>query len=295
MVNVFRHYLSHPWMSGKETKHHLLPKRWLQGLCLAFICLSFSTTQADEAETPLSAADIMLKVDQRDTGSSEISTSTLTLIDSRDRRRNRELKMFRLDQGDVEKSIIYFLSPADVQGTAYMTFDWEEENKDNDSWLYLPALQQVRRLAAADESGAFMGSDFSYTDINGLEYRDFTYEMASESEEVNGHDCWVIISTPVDDSVIKKTGYKRLKSWVRKDIYMTVRSQIDLERGNRVKYFNADNIEEIDGIWTAKTLQMVTTRNNERQHSSVLQFHEVQYNRDVDASQFDTQAMQRGL
>lgn len=251
---------------------------------------AFATEQKE-----LSAAQIMKKVDERYTGDTRMSTSLLTLIDKKDRQRNRELKLFGLENKEVEKSIIYFLSPSDVKGTAYMSFDWKDESKEDDAWLYLPALSKVRRVASNDESGAFMGSDFSYADINGNDYQDYHYKMLTQSERVDGHDCWVIVSQPKDESIVDKTGYTESKSWVRKDIFMVIQSQIFVKKAGRIKYFSASDIEQIDGIWTAKALQMITTRNGQKEHASVLKFDKILYNQKVDENIFDTDAMQRGI
>lgn len=254
-----------------------------------------ATDAEEKAARELDATEIMRRVDKRYTGDTQTSVSTLTLIDKKGRERNRELKMFSLDKPDVEKSIVYFLAPADVKGTAYMSFDWQDENREDDSWLYLPALQQVKRVAASDESGAFMGSDFSYADINGMDFEDFDYAMLKESEMVNGHDCWLIESRPKSVKIVEKTGYTSAQSWVRKDIFMVVQGKIEVKKGKKTKYFSATDLEQIDGIWTAKTLQMITTRNGKKDHASVFKFSEVLYNQQVDESRFDTQAMQRGI
>eukprot|EP01026_Neomeris_dumetosa_P024532 TRINITY_DN203953_c0_g1_i1.p1 TRINITY_DN203953_c0_g1~~TRINITY_DN203953_c0_g1_i1.p1 ORF type:complete len:120 (-),score=6.35 TRINITY_DN203953_c0_g1_i1:81-440(-) len=119
--------------------------------------------------------------------------------------------------------------------------------------------------------------------------------MENESEDVDGHDCWVIMSTPKDETVISETGYTQIKSWVRKDNFMVVKSVINLKKGKRIKYFSAKDIAEIEGVWTAKTLQMVTTKRGKKEHASVLKITDIKYNREVDESQFDTQAMQRGI
>lgn len=258
-------------------------------------CAAFAETAARMPPQPLDATEIMRRVDERYTGDTQIATSVLTLIDKKDRQRTRELKMFSLDKADVEKSIIYFLAPADVKGTAYMAFDWEDEKREDDSWLYLPTLQQVKRVAAADESGSFMGSDFSYADINGLDFEDFTYVMLKESDMINGQDCWVIESTPKNAGVVEKTGYTSSQSWVRKDLFMVVQGKIEVKKGKRTKYFSASDIEPINDIWTARTLQMITTRNGQKEHASIIQFDQVIYNERVDESRFDTSAMQRGL
>lgn len=243
----------------------------------------------------LTAAEVMKKVDDRYTGDTSYSDAVLTLIDKKDRQRVRNLAMYGQTKTDVEKAVIFFLMPADVKGTAYMSFDWDDENKEDDAWLYLPALQKIKRIASTDESGAFMGSDFSYTDINGTDYPDFNYTMEKESEMVDGHDCWVITSTPKNDDIVDKTGYTLAKSWVRKDIFLVVKGIINVKRGKRIKYFSASELEKIDGVWTAKKLQMITTRNNKKEHASVLTVNNTRYNQGVDEDIFTTQAMQRGL
>ncbi|VUD40438.1 hypothetical protein TDB9533_00225 [Thalassocella blandensis] len=265
----------------------------LRRLTLLTTLLSCACNQAFADK--INADYIMKQSDDRYTGDTQLSESTLTLIDKKGRERVRELKLFGIDKDKVEKSLIFFMSPSDVEGTAYMSFDWEDESKEDDAWLYLPALQKIKRVASSDESGAFMGSDFSYADINGLDYEDFTYRLLKENEQVDGEDCWVIESTPKDKSIIDKTGYTSAQTWVRKDNFMQVKSIIQLEKARKVKYFVARDIEKIQDVWTAKTLQMVTTRNDKKEHASVLKLNNIRYNDKVDESMFDTQAMQRGI
>ncbi len=243
----------------------------------------------------LSAYDIMKRVDERYEGDTRTSKATLILMDKQDRQRVREIEMNGFEKEDVEKSLMVFRSPSDVAGTSYMSWDWKDENKEDDAWLYLPALQKIRRVAASDESGSFMGSDFSYADINGLELNDFSYEIEKDSDPVDGVDCWVITTTPKHDEAIKTTGYTSATSWVRKDSFMIVKGIINVKKGKRVKYFSVKDIEQIDGIWTAHTLQMITTRNNKKEHASILKIRDVVYNKGVDESLFDTAVMQRGL
>ena len=268
-------------------------------LMTALIVIGFGKAAASYAQSSnpeaLTAAQIMKKESDRYTGDSQSSKSTLTLIDKKGRERVRNLKLFSIENSEVEKAVIYFMTPADVKGTAYMSFDWTDEAKEDEAWLYLPALEQVNRVAASDESGSFMGSDFSYFDVNGTDYEDFHYTLVKDSDPVNGKDCWVIESTPKDKSIIKKTGYLKSKSWVQKDTFMVVRGEIQLKKGKKTKYFSANTIEQIDGIWTVTEMQMITTRKGKKEHASVLKFSDVQYNTKVDESQFTTQAIQRGV
>ncbi len=246
----------------------------------------------------LTAFEVMQKVDNRYTGDTAISTSTMVLVDKKGRERNRQLKIYSVDQGDVERSVSYFLTPADVKDTAYLSFDYEQESKDDDSWLYLPALKKVKRIAASDKSNSFMGSDFSFADINGVNIHWYDYEFISESVEVDGYDCWHISSTPKQefyDKAIEETGALKSEIWVRKDNFVQIQGKIYLKKGKKVKYFSARDIQEIDGVWTPKKLQMITTKNGKREHSSVILLSDIAYNTPVEDTLFSTQAIQLGV
>jgi outer membrane lipoprotein-sorting protein len=257
-----------------------------------FFCFVFIFSGQTVAMT---ASEIMAKVDARDTGKSSVSNTIMILIDKKDRKRVREIQLFSKEYSDVDKSVSFFKAPADVRGTSYMSFNWENSNKEDDSWLYLPALQKVNRIASSDRSGSFMGSDFTYTDIDGFEFSDYTYEMKKESDIVDGKDCWVIELNPRSKEVINKTGYLKSVQWIRKDIYFAVKGRILVKKGKKVKLFLAKDLNKINGIWTAKTLQMITTKNKKIQHKSIFQLKDIKYNVPVEDSLFATEAMRRGL
>lgn len=246
----------------------------------------------------LSAYDVMTQADNRYNGESSIGQYTMVLIDRRERQRVRNLRIYSKDFGEDNKALSLFESPADIKGTAYLNFDWENQDRDDDSWLYLPALQRVKRIASSDTSNSFLGSDFTYADINGIELDWYDYSFVNESELIDGHDVWVVEAIPKPEFKQKAedaTGYSKTQSWIRKDNLVQVRGQAWELKGNRIKYFNSSEIELIDDIWTTKRLQVITTRNGRREHASVLQINSIDYNVAVDDSAFTTEYMQRGL
>jgi len=246
----------------------------------------------------LSAREVMERVDNRYDGDTAIADYTMVLIDRRERQRTRSLRIYSKDYGEDSRQLSQFESPVDIRGTAYLNFDWDDAERDDDSWLYLPALQRVRRIASSDTSDSFLGSDFTYADINGIELSWYDFTFVNESEQVDGFDTWVIEATAKTEFKEKAedaTGYSKLQSWIRKDNFVQVRGQAWELRGNRIKYFTASEIEEIDGIWTVRRLQAITTRNGRQEHASVLQLNNVVYNDPVDDELFTTETMQRGL
>ena len=256
---------------------------------LVMLLISSSLTYA------MTATEIMQKVDDRDTGKTQISTATMTLIDKKDRKRIRKLKLFSKEFSDVDKSISFFVSPTDVKDTSFLSYDWNDESKEDDSWLYLPAMQRVNRTAAGDKSNSWMGSDFTFSDVEGAEVNEYTYKILSENDPVDGYDCWKIEAVPKSKEVIKKTGYLKTVNWIRKDSFLVVRGINYVKKGKKVKYYSTKDIKKIDGIWTIGTIQMVTTKNKKVQHSSIFSLENVSYNTEVSDTMFEVEKMQRGL
>ncbi|MFC3853720.1 outer membrane lipoprotein-sorting protein [Salinispirillum marinum] len=273
----------------------LMFKSKTMSLALGGLLLAAGMVAGGTQAQTLTAQEIMERVDTRYTGDSSVSRAQLILVDRNNRERVRDLRLLTLEEEGVTKGVTFFLSPTDVAGTAYLSYDYDAS--DDEAWLYLPALKQVRRVAAGDRSGSFMGSDFTYSDLNGTTLEWYDYRLLSDSEVVDGAPAWLIESTPKPefrDRVLAETGYERSHLWIRQDNFVQVQGQIWVARGGRVKYFSARDLEEIDGIWTAKRIQMITTRNGNREHASVFQIHDVRYNEHNDPALFTTQAMQQG-
>ena len=145
-----------------------------------------------------------------------------------------------------------------------------------------------------------MGSDFTYADIEGVEIEnyDYTFVEGKENEEVDGQPVWVIESLPKKDrekKVIDETGNIKAQLWIRKDNFMVVQGKFWVKKGKKIKYLTLSEIEQIQGIWTAKKLQMVTTKKGNVEHSTVLQSNSIVYNESLDDDMFTTQRMERGL
>lgn len=254
------------------------------------------TLAATASAQSLTAFEIMQKVDQRYEGESSLANSTMILIDKRDRQRTRTLKQYSKEYDDHTRYMAYFVAPSDLKDTVYINHDWNGSAIEDDSWLYLPALKKNKRIAASDRSGPFLGSDFSYADLSGFELDWYDYKIIKESDMVNGHDCWVIEYTAKPEfssKVLETTRDTKTHTWVRKDIFFQVKSKIWKARANQIKYYSASNIEKIDGIWTAKKMQMVTTKNGKKQHASVLLIDDVVYQLKLSDDIFKSENMQR--
>lgn len=236
-----------------------------------------------------SVSDIVKNMDELPVPSSSSMSLTLELIDNGGTTRTRKTRAFSKLHEDKDMMIMYFDTPANVKGTAYLSHNYADDERDDDSWLYLPAMRRSKRVAGGGEADSFMGSDFSYADINGIELKNWDFSMVEDSVEVDGHDCWVLEGVPVTnkrDELIEETGYSKRRIWVRKDNFFVVRAELTLERSKRVKYLKVEGLHQIDNFWVAKRIFMVTTKGGDVIHESRMHFSDVKFDIPLDDSIF---------
>lgn len=242
----------------------------------------------------LSAEQIAQKVHDRDEGDNITSQMKMILIDKNKDQRIRELKTFAKDKGEDTLKLMFFLSPADVKDTGFLTYDYEDSSKDDDQWLYLPELKKVKRIASSDKSSSFMGSDFSYSDMTSRNVQDYTYKIMKEPV-IGGHKTWQLMVVPKNDEVIDETGYTKSIVFVRQDNFVIIQALNYVKLGNKLKYMKLLGLEKIEGIWTTTKIQMVTKKGKKTLHKTVLEFSNIKYNQDLDESFFKTRTLERGL
>ena len=242
------------------------------------------------AAEDLSAREIMQRVDDRDDGDRSIRELEMILIDKNGGERLRRLRSWSRDDGKDVHSILFFMSPADIEDTGFLTYDYDAE-KDDDQWLYLPALRKTKRIASSDKSGSFMGSDLSYADLTTREVDRYDWTLMKETE-VRGEPCWQIQGIPNTREEIDETGYTKSIVFVRKDNYVVVRSLAWLERGGRLKYMDVTKLEQIEGIWVATELQMTTKKGKATQHKTILRSHHVRFGQDLEDDFFSVRRLE---
>ena len=242
----------------------------------------------------ITAEEIARLVDERDDGDRSVSTMEMILIDKHGNERIRKMQQYAMDKEATTMSAIYFMSPADVRNTAFLTYDYDEASKDDDQWLYLPALKKTKRIASSDKSSSFMGSDFTYSDMTTRDINDYDYRIAKESE-VRGEPVWVMESTPKTQKTIDETGYTKSYMFVRKDNYVVVRALHILTDGGKKKYMDVKKLEQIDGIWVATEIDMKTTQDKNTLHRTVLKMHDVKFNQDINEDFFTVRRIEKGL
>ena len=242
----------------------------------------------------ITADEIAKQVDERDEGDKSISTMEMVLIDRQGNNRVRKMKTYTMDKGQDTQSVIFFMSPADVRNTAFLTYDYGDSSKDDDQWLYLPALKKTKRIASSDKSSSFMGSDFTYSDMTSRDINDYTYRIAKETT-VRDNPVWVMESIPKTQKTIDETGYTKSYMFVRQDNYVVVRALHILKETGKKKYLDVKKLEEIDGIWVATEIEMKTTQDKNTLHRTILKLEDVKFNQDMDDAFFSVRRIEKGL
>ncbi|NNK14363.1 MAG: outer membrane lipoprotein-sorting protein [Desulfofustis sp.] len=256
--------------------------------------ISYSLLIAIPAQAALDARAIMERVDARDDGDNQTANLEMILIDQKDNERKRTIKLFSKDKGKDTLRLQFFLSPADVKDTGFLTYDFYGGERDDDQWLYLPDLRKTKRIATSDKSSSFMGSDFSYADMTRRVLDEWTYKLLKE-DEVDGQKVWLIEALPISKTVEDRYGYQKSIVYVRQDNYMVVRAIHVLKSGNKVKYMEVKKLDKVDGIWVALETWMKTTRNKRTLHRTILTMDNIKYNQDLDESFFSVRQLEKGL
>lgn len=244
---------------------------------------------ADDAK----AREIMQKVQDRDDGDNQTADIEMVLIDKRGKKRVRKLLSFGKDKGEDTYTMMFFLSPADVKDTGFLTYDYDDWKRDDDQWLYLPALKKTKRIASANKSGSFMGSDFSYADMTERPLEKYEFTIVQE-DEINGQAVWVIQSVPIDKEEINETGYTKSLQFVRQDNYVAIRSKIWVKKGKKNKYMEVKKLEQIEGIWVPTLVTMTTKKGKKTEHKTILETSNVKFDQPLDFDSFSVRGLEAG-
>jgi len=260
-----------------------------------FSILISGTIMLPEKVFALNGREIMEKVNARDTGDRSITEMEMILIDKKGNKRVRKLKTFGLEKGKDSLSLMFFLSPADVRNTGFLTFDYDESGKDDDQWLFLPALRKTKRIAAGDKSGSFMGSDLNYSDMTSPDLNLYEYTLMKETE-VKGQKVWQIKAVPKTKAEAEKSGYSKSVVFIRQDNYVMIRGVRWVHKKKRNKYLDVRKLEKIDGIWVSTELHVTTKSGKKTLHKTILKQKNVHFNQDeVNEDLFSIRRLEKGL
>ncbi len=198
--------------------------------------------------------------ERRDQGWQDATASMrMTLLNRNGDKSVREIRIRNLEvNNDGDKSLTIFDEPKDVQGTAFLSFTHALEA--DDQWLFLPALNRVKRISSANKSGPFMGSEFAFEDLNSFEVEKYSYEFLRE-EKFNGLDCYVSKLTPQ----YEHSGYTSQISWLDKEEFRPQKTEYYDRKGELLKTQTFEDYEEFLGqYWRPHKITMVNHQTDKK-------------------------------
>jgi len=214
---------------------------------IALLLISASFLYAQNAASIMTSARNRLSMDT-------MSSRSRLVITARDGSTSeRVIDQYSKDGPNGSRTIIVFQSPASVAGTRFLTM--ETASGGSDMWIYLPSLGRVRRIAASESSGSFMGTDFSYDDISALD-RDVSLDTHTllREETLSGASCYVIQSVPANSAY----QYSKSISWVDKTSYLIYKIEMYNRRGELAKTMEMSGFRDVQGRVTPMQTRITT-------------------------------------
>lgn len=271
-------------ITTQRTGH--IPVRLLSALAIGTMLLfGASADQHDSPPDPWEQGHaVMVRVDNRRQPDTEVTVLEVELTDHRGRKRTRQLKRFTEHDGTRTSTLLFFTSPADVRGVGLLTI--EETGTDSNQWLYMPALRRTRRIAGSGRQDSFMGTDFTYEDLETPDITRNRYRLLGE-EDLNGQSCWVIESLPLDSD----SRYRKRLSWIDQESLLAVRVDFFASQGDPVKRLTARGISHQSDYWSAETLRM---EDLERGRHTTLRIEEQEFDGRLPANLFSVRTLEQG-
>lgn len=258
----------------------------------------FVISKQAHAEDLPDAMQLVNKVNAIDDGQQVTRNLTMTMIDKRGKKRIRETLAFRKYYGEEKRTILFYKKPTNVKGTSFLTFDYPDADKDDDQWLYLPALRKVRRISASDRGDYFLGTDFTYEDIKlegKLDVTDYNFQSQKLENLLldDGQSIKAVLvrGTPKTKEIAKELGYGKTEFWVDLDTGLIVKANYWNTKDKLLKTLNISEIREVDNLITRHKM---TLDNHKTGHRTEFIFSNVDYEAKVKDSLFSKRAMKQG-
>ena len=239
----------------------------------------------------MTGREIMERVDAQPEPADVVSVTTMTLVKTvkgKEKKRIREVKQYLkfYEEGDFSsKSLIRFVRPADVKGTGFLMWEYRDAGRDDDQWLYLPALQKVKRIVAKQKREKFMGTDFTYEDLGGRDINRDTYDLLGE-ETVFEEECYRIKATPLEED----PAYSKRIVWISKERWTVRKVEFYDRKGRLLKILHIPELHRDGDFWTVDRMIMEDVQ---KAHKTVLVVSDVSYESGMEDSFFTQRFLTR--
>ncbi len=206
----------------------------------------------------------------------------MVLVNNRGQQRKRKVIMKSRTDGEVRRNFVRFLAPNDIAGTSFLGID---DDGDRVQHLFLPALSKTRRISASQRNASFVGTDYSYADMDNRDIED-SKRTRLDDDKIGPYETFVVRVHPTS----KESKYHHVDVWVEKKSYLPLRMRYFDDKDREIKRFTAAELKKVDGRWIIAESKMVDLK---REHSTVLKVADIKLTSDIPLDQFTVRALNR--
>jgi hypothetical protein len=220
------------------------PAAWMAILCGLFALSALVNVPLAQAEGgSLSAAQIAERAVRADTSnwSGAKTRVRMSITEADGKVKERSLDVTGRKKDGLYQSLVRFLAPADVAGTAFLML--ERGKDESEQYIYLPAMKRTRRIAGRERDGNFMGSDFTYADMQGVDLKASNHTRQAD-EKLGADNCYVIESVMGAQA---KLAYGKVVTWVRQSDFIALRTKFYDRSGKLIKTLYTRRVKNVDG------------------------------------------------
>jgi len=218
----------------------------------------------------ITGKEVIEKQKEKHKVKTEVATEIMLLVDKDGSKEKRQLKRYAKEVApDIHRYLLVFTAPADIRGTALLT--WEHKDRENDQWLYMPAIKKLQRIAKSSKKNYFMGTDFTYEDLEPEDIDNFKYTILREEKfkhEKKLWDCYIIEAVPATKKKERESGYSKRIMWITKKDLLTLKVEFYNKRGKLIKVQTNYSFKEVKpGVFRPTKSFM---NNIERKHKTLI-------------------------
>ncbi len=207
----------------------------------------------------------------------------MTITDSQGRKRNRRFTILRRDEPGPDgnqKFYVYFHEPADIHKMAFLV--WKYTDRDDDRWLYLPALDLVKRIAASDKRTSFVGSDFFYEDVSGRGITEDHHTLKKETQTY-----YLLENKPKNPDSVE---FSSFDMWIHKKTFLPVKIEYYDKNGEKYREYEVLEVKTIQGKVTPVKARMKDLKSGSE---TVVEYTDVKYDIGIPEEIFSERYLRR--
>ncbi|MCP4622684.1 MAG: outer membrane lipoprotein-sorting protein [bacterium] len=237
----------------------------------------------------MDAKELMRRVERQISAVDEIVKVKMTLINAAGRQHVRTATLYQKQKNDVnDMRMVRFHTPPEMAKHGVLTI--ENSDRDDDQWAYMPAYHTVRRIAPANRSDTYMGTDFAYEDMTDRKLDEYKYKTLKE-EKFNGTACTVIESIPAAEKLRKETGYSKTISWIDHDNYLVLKVAFYDRNQKLLKILTNSELQQYGAKYRFHRMEMVNVQTD---HRTLIEVKSRKINAGIPAKIFTVRYLKRG-